>query len=89
MKEATLSASDAKATFFDVLERLSSRELERVTITKRGRPVAVLAAMAGEEAQARAWLASMRGGVVIPEGADLTEPAFDGVMDAELGILHR
>ena len=89
MKEATLSATDFKATCLAVLDRLATRELERVTVTKRGRPVAVLTPPEPETTAVEAFLASMRGTVTIPEGVDLTEPAFDGIADAELGILHR
>ena len=89
MKEATLSATDFKATCLAVLDRLAARDLERVTITKRGRPVAVVTAPATDEAKGRDWLQSMRGSVVIPEGVDLTEPSFDGVADAELGYTFR
>ena len=89
MKEATFSATDFKATCLAVLDRLATRDLERVTVTKRGRPVAVLTPPVADEASVREWLKSMRGSVVIPDGADLTEPAFDGVADAELGYTFR
>jgi prevent-host-death family protein len=38
----TIGAAEFKAHCLEILDRLSTRELSRVTITKRGRPVAVL-----------------------------------------------
>src|SRR6476659_2226993 len=40
--EQTIGAAEFKARCLEILDRLSAREVSRVTITKRGRPVAVL-----------------------------------------------
>ena len=40
--ELTIAASTFKATCLELLDRLASHDLERITVTKRGRPVAVL-----------------------------------------------
>ena len=89
MTTATLTATEFKATCLDVFTRLSSRQLDRVEVTRRGKVVAVVTSPASDLDWLKPFQEAMRGSVTIPEGADLTEPAFDGVMDAELGILHR
>ena len=58
-------------------------------VTKRGKVVAVVTAPAADADWLTSFQDVMRGTVTVPEGADLTEPAFDGVTDAELGVLHR
>lgn len=87
--DLTISASEFKAKCLDILKRLDEHRLDRVTVTRRGRPVAVMTPTSISEAEARAVHGSMKGTVHIAPGVDLTEPAFEGVMDAELGILHR
>ena len=71
-----------------LFDRLASRQLERVEVTKRGKVVAVLTPPEADADWLAAFQAAMHGTVTVPEGADLTEPAFDGVTDAELGVLH-
>ena len=89
MSTAVFTATQFKATCLEVFDRLAARELERVEVTKRGKVVAVLTPPNAGADWLSAFRVAMRGTVVIPEGADPTEPAFDGVTDAELGILHR
>ena len=89
MGTAILTATEFKATCLQLFDRLAARELERVEVTKRGKVVAVLTPPEAKADWLKSFQAAMGGTVTIPEGADLTEPAFDGVMDAELGILHR
>ena len=85
----TISATDFKAGCLDILDRVSRRELDRVVITKRGRPVGVLTPPE-DDAEAIAGLyGCMAGSVTISEGVDLTEPALDEALDAEGGVLHR
>ena len=88
MTTAVLTATEFKATCLQVFDRLASRQLERVEVTKRGKVVAVLTPPEPDADWLAAFQDAMRGTVTIPEGVDLTEPAFDGVMEAELGILH-
>jgi prevent-host-death family protein len=85
----TISASEFKAKCLSILDRLANHELDRVTITKRGKPVAVLLPPQPEPRADADISGFMRGSVVIPEGFDLTEPVLDEPFDAELGILHR
>ena len=86
--DQTIRASEFKAKCLEVLDRVASGALERVVITKRGRPVGVLTPP-GPSPQALSGLhGSMRGSVTIPSGVDLTEPMAEP-LDAEAGILRR
>ena len=85
----TVSASEFKAKCLDLLYQVNDGRIGRLVVTKRGKPVAVVTAPTVTEEAVRRFLAGMRGSVIIPEGVDLTEPALDEPMDAELGILHR
>lgn len=89
MTTATISASEFKATCLQLFDRLVTRQLDRVEITKRGQVVAIMIPPEANSDWLRVFRESMAGSVTVPEGVDLTEPAFDGVMDAEIGILHR
>ena len=89
MTSETISASEFKAKCLKILDRLGNRELDRVTVTKRGKTVAVLTPPEPQGEAVRDIYGFMRGTVVIPEGFDLTEPVLDEPLDAELGILHR
>ncbi len=84
----TLSASEFKAKCLDILDRLASRELERVIITKRGRIVAVLSPPEDQAAAVLQLHGFMRGSVIIPAGFDLTAPVVDEPFTAEQGGLH-
>ena len=85
----TISATEFKAKCLEILDQLSAREIETLTITKRGKPVAVLTAPQSEEDAIRNIHGSMRGSVIIPDGFDLTAPILDEPFDADAGILHR
>jgi prevent-host-death family protein len=86
--DRTMTASDFKARCLDVLDQLAARKLASVTITKRGRPVAVVRPP-DIEADFPPLFGSMRGTFTIPEGVDIDGPILDEPLDAELGILHR
>lgn len=86
--EQTINATDFKAKCLEILDRLSTRELTRVAITKRGRVVAVLSPPDDDAAAVRDLWGSMRGSVVVPAGVDLTAPVLDEPFLAEQGILH-
>jgi prevent-host-death family protein len=72
-----ISASEFKAKCSGILDRIRSREFERVVITKRGVPVAVLVPLAAEVAQVEGLHGFLRGSVVIPREIDLTAPVAD------------
>lgn len=84
----TVAATEFKATCLDILDRLSRRELTRVTITKRGRVVAVLTPPDDDADSVRDLHGCMAGSVTIPADVDLTAPVLDEPWLAEQGILH-
>ncbi len=86
--QATMTASDFKARCLDVLDQLAARKLAGVTITKRGRPVAVVLPPT-THAELPSLYGCMQGTVTIPEGVDIDGPILDEPLDADDGILHR
>lgn len=85
----TVSASEFKAKCLDILDRIRSKELERVVVTKRGVPMAVLVpppAVAGEVARLHGFL---RGSVVVSPEIDLTAPVAGKAFAADAGAIHR
>lgn len=82
--ELTLSVSAFKAQCLDIMARIASRKLTRVTVTKRGKPVAVIgpfertlseeAASTSNQGYAKSW-GAMRGSLAIP--ADFDWQALD------------
>jgi prevent-host-death family protein len=89
MNTQTISATEFKAKCLDILDRLGANEIDRLVITKRGKPVAVLTPPESKEESIRNIHGFMRGSVIIPEGFDLTAPILDEPFDADQGILHR
>jgi prevent-host-death family protein len=85
----TITATEFKAKCLEILDRLGTHEIEKLTITKRGKPVAVLTAPESEADSLRNLYGSMRGSVIIPDGFDLTAPVLDEALDADNGVLHR
>lgn len=85
--ELTVSASVFKARCLELFKALEARKLARVTVTRRGKPVAELVPPR-EPPRPSIW-GCMKGTVHIAPGVDLTEPVLDEPLDAELGILHR
>lgn len=83
---ATLNAATFKAQCLDLLDQVNTGRLGALTVTKRGRPVAVVSAPPAAVASA---FGALRGSVVIPDGTDLTAPALDDTPDAARGRLHR
>ncbi len=85
----TIGAAEFKAHCLEILDRLSARQISRVTITKRGRPVAVLVLPDDTHDAVRNVHGFMRGSVIIAPGTDLTAPTVDESFDAAEGRLHR
>lgn len=85
----TITASEFKAKCLEILDRLAENKVSTVTVTKRGKPVAVLVPPPAEAAFKSRLIGAMEGTVTIPDGFDLTAPILDEPFDAELGILHR
>jgi prevent-host-death family protein len=89
MTDAVISATEFKAKCLDILDQISDRQLERVTITKRGVAVAVLARPPAEREQVQHLHGFLRGSVIIPPEVDLTKPVIDEEFAADNGELHR
>jgi prevent-host-death family protein len=89
MSTQTISASEFKAKCLEIFDRLGANEIERLVITKRGKPVAVLTPPQTMGDAIRSMHGFLRGSVVVPEDFDLTAPVLDEAFDAEEGVLHR
>jgi prevent-host-death family protein len=85
----SISATEFKAKCLDILDRVSRRELERVTVTKRGKVVAVVTPPETEASRVRQIHGFMRGSVVTHEDIDLTKPILDEPFAAETGKMRR
>jgi hypothetical protein len=82
-----MSASEFKANCLGVFDKLATRKLRRVTILKRGKPVAVLTPPARKRNDKASIFGFMRGTVSAPRGFDFSP--LDEVWNAEKGILHE
>lgn len=85
----SISASEFKAKCLEVLKQLDERKLDQVTITRHGKPVAILTPPAAIPEGAQSLHGFMRGSFTLPDEVDLTLPASEARFDAEDGILHR
>jgi prevent-host-death family protein len=74
LAQTTISASEFKAKCLDILNQLSARKLTQVTITKHGRPVAILTPPNETKDAVRQLYGFMEGSVVGLDDIDLTEP---------------
>ncbi len=85
-----ITASEFKAKCLDIFDRLSTRRIDQVVVTKRGKPVAVLTPPPnGPADHAGELFGFMKGTVTIPADIDLTAPTLDEPLLAEDGLLHR
>lgn len=89
MRAETYGAADFKANCLAILDRLARRDLDQVTITKRGHPVAVLTPPPSLAEAVKTLHGFMSGSVCIPEGFDLSSPVLDEPLAANEGLLHR
>jgi antitoxin (DNA-binding transcriptional repressor) of toxin-antitoxin stability system len=87
--QQTINASEFKARCLEILDRLTDRTLERVTITKRGRVVGVLLPPDDEADAVHKLHGFMRGSVVVPPEIDLSDPISNEAFAAEDGDLHK
>jgi prevent-host-death family protein len=83
LADETISASEFKAKCLDILNRLSARKLSRVTITRHGRPVAILTPPDEAADSVKKLYGFMEGSVVGLHGIDLTEPVLDEPFSTE------
>lgn len=85
----TMSVTEFKAKCLDVFTRLEDHRLAGVTVTRRGKPVAEMVAPKPTTEQGESLWGCMRGTVIIPPGVDLTEPFFEGEIEAENACFDR
>ena len=89
MKEAqSYTATEFEAKCLDILDRLAAHKLTRVTITKRGKVVAVLTPPEDSESAVRQLHGFLRGSMIAPAGFDFTAPVLDEPLSAEDGEPH-
>jgi len=86
-KIQTLDATEFKAKCLEILDRLAAHEVDRVVVTKQGKPVAVLMPPS-EDSAVRGIHGFMRGSAVVAPDFDLTEPVNTEPFVAEAGDLH-
>ena len=84
-----IAASEFKAKCLDLFDQLATRKLNRIVVTKRGRPVAVLTPPPTREEVAAGLFGCLRGRLIAPADFDFTAPVLDERLDAAEGILHR
>jgi prevent-host-death family protein len=84
-----IAASEFKAKCLELMDRLAARKLNRIVVTKRGRPVAVLSPPPTREEIADGLFGCLKGRMVAPADFDFTAPVLDEPLDAAEGILHR
>ena len=83
--ELTITASAFKARCLEIFKALEDSRLTRVTVTRRGRPVAQVTGPRRE--RARLWGAHA-GSAVFAPGVDPTVPALDEPLDASAEVLR-
>lgn len=88
MRAETYGAADFKANCLAILDRLARRDIDQVTITKRGHAVAVLTPPPSMAEAVEALHGFMAGSVSIPDGFDLLAPVLDEPLGASAGALH-
>ena len=89
MRTETYGAADFKTNCLAILDRLARRDLDRVTITKRGQAVAVLLPPPSVAEAVKTLHGFMRGSVGVPDGFDLLAPVLDEPLTAGEGLLHQ
>ncbi len=85
----TFTATEFKAKCLKIFDRLAAHKLMRVTVTKRGKVVAILTPPETSDEAVRNLHGFMRGSVIAPDDYDFTTPALDEPLNAEQGIFHR
>jgi prevent-host-death family protein len=91
MQQQTLeiAASEFKAKCLDLMDQLAARKLERIVVTKRGRPVAVLTPPPTPEEVAEGLFGCLKGRLVAPADFDFTAPVLDEPLNAAEGRLYE
>jgi prevent-host-death family protein len=89
VEEKTIGVTEFKAKCLALIDAVATGKLERVVLTKRGKPVAEVHAL--KPVKKERYVSSygcMKGRIWIDPGYDLTQPIEDIEWDAENGILY-
>jgi prevent-host-death family protein len=91
MQDQTLeiAASEFKAKCLDLMDQLAARKLDRIIVTKRGRPVAVLTPPPTPKEVAEGLFGCLKGRMVAPADFDFTAPVLDEPLNAAEGRLYE
>jgi prevent-host-death family protein len=84
-----IAASEFKAKCLDLMDQLAARKLNRIVVTKHGRPVAVLSPPTTREEVAEGLFGCLRGRVTAPPEFDFTAPVLDEPLNAADGRVHE
>ncbi len=86
--EVVITATEFKAKCLELIDRVQTGALKRVTITKRGKDAAIVSRpQLATEIDPTALFGSMKGTVIAPDDFDWTAPMDIGPLDSELGII--
>lgn len=87
-RELTITITEFKANCLELVRRLEQGKLKRITLTRRGKPVAELSPK-GEKRKSFADIyGCMRGLIAAAPGVDLTKPTVEADdWNAERGVL--
>ncbi len=89
--QATIASSDFAAACTDLIDQIAAGSLERLVITRDGRPVAVLESAvddAGSGDRFDKLFGCLREDTVMVEDVDLTAPVQHGEASSSRGMLH-
>lgn len=89
MRIETYGAAEFKTNCLSILDRLAHNDVDKVTVTKRGKVVAILTPPPCEAQAVNDIHGFMRTSVSIPDDIDLTAPVLDEPVLIERGILHQ
>ena len=84
----SFTATEFKARCLEIFDQLAGRKLTRVTVTKRGKVVAVLTPPDDPAEAGLSLHGFLRGSVITPAGLDLTAPSLDESLLADEGRIH-
>ena len=74
--ELTLNVTEFKARSLALLEDIATGRLSKITVTKRGKPLAVVSPSPVAEEKRTVGYGFMKGTGRVMPGVDLTEPMF-------------
>jgi len=86
--EVVITATEFKAKCLELLDRVQQGLLTKVTVTKRGKPAAVVRRPDVQEGfDLRRAAGSMKGTVIAPADFDWTAPMDIDPLDSENGVI--